>query len=118
MLGEASPDTRISELYESGKHRRYTLLFSINGGAFAVARLLTGEGAKPCSVAGSLTLQELSIGMAVMTVVMVVDIYAFGHKMQKQLPEAFSLIGKAVLLVLGLLIVLGWALVGLPRSPH
>jgi hypothetical protein len=27
-------------LYEEGKHRRYSLLFSVNGGAFAVAKIL------------------------------------------------------------------------------
>jgi hypothetical protein len=27
--------------YEDGKHRRYTLLFAVNGGAFAVAKLFT-----------------------------------------------------------------------------
>jgi hypothetical protein len=32
-----------SELYENGKHRRYSLLFSVNGGAFAIAKLVCGE---------------------------------------------------------------------------
>lgn len=26
--------------YEQGKHRRYSLLFSVNGGAFAITQLL------------------------------------------------------------------------------
>jgi hypothetical protein len=36
-------------LYEEGKHRRYSLLFSVNGGAFAVAKILVGSGCKPLS---------------------------------------------------------------------
>jgi hypothetical protein len=27
-----------SELYENGKHRRYELLFAVNGGAFAIVK--------------------------------------------------------------------------------
>jgi hypothetical protein len=33
----------ILELYEQGKHRRCALLFSVNGGAFAIGKLLVGE---------------------------------------------------------------------------
>ena len=32
------------ELYENGKHRRYSLLFSVNGGAFAIAKILADKG--------------------------------------------------------------------------
>jgi hypothetical protein len=31
--------------YEDGKHRRYNLLFAVNGGAFAVAKLFADEKA-------------------------------------------------------------------------
>jgi hypothetical protein len=37
-------EKKISEnfkAYENGKHRRYNLLFSVNSGAFAVAKLFT-----------------------------------------------------------------------------
>ena len=44
------------ELYETGKHRRYSLMFAVNGGAFAIARLLTAEPGKSGVVLGSLTL--------------------------------------------------------------
>ena len=34
--------------FEDGKHRRNTLLFAVNGGAFAVAKLLVAcAGARP-----------------------------------------------------------------------
>jgi hypothetical protein len=103
-------------LYEEGKHRRYSLLFSVNGGAFAVAKILVGSECKPPVVLGRLTLPELSWGMILFTVVMVLDIYAFGHKMRKKdfLPEAFDWRGKSVLISIGLIICLGWFLVGGP----
>jgi hypothetical protein len=102
------------ELYENGKHRRYSLLFSVNGGAFAVAKLLTGEPGKPGIVLGDLNLSELSLGMVVFTAVMIWDIFAFGLKMRKNyLPGAFGTQGKLVLLLLGVLLCLGWSLVGL-----
>ena len=101
------------ELYENGKHRRYNLLFSVNGGAFAIAKLLTGEPGNAGVVLGKLTLSELSIGMALFTVVMIADIYAFGDKMRKNhLPGAFALVGKIVLLLLGVLVCAAWLLVG------
>ena len=101
------------ELYENGKHRRYNLLFSVNGGAFAIAKLLTREPGNAGVVLGKLTLSELSIGMALFTVVMIADIYAFGDKMRKNhLPGAFALVGKIVLLLLGVLVCAAWLLVG------
>jgi len=99
-------------LYEDGKHRRYGLLFSVNGGAFGVAKLLVGANGKPEIVLGQLTLLELSWGMIVFTVIMVGDIYAFGDKMRKAfLPKAFDWRGRLVLVSIGLLICCGWFLV-------
>ena len=97
--------------YEEGKHRRYNLLFAVNGGAFAVAKLFSE--AKMVSVLGSLTLPQLSFGMIVFTAVMVWDIFVFGQTMRiAYLPDQFGGIGKAVLLLIGLLICVGWFLVG------
>ena len=58
--------------YEDGKGRRYGLLFSVNGGAFAVAKLFPTDNI--CAVIGGLTLFELSVGMILFTVLMSVDI--------------------------------------------
>ena len=100
------------DLYENGKHRRYSLLFAVNGGAFAVTKLLAGESGKHDIILGNLTLFQLSIGMALFTVVMIVDIFAFGEKMRRTfLPNAFGLQGKLVLLLLGALQCIGWLLV-------
>ena len=90
-------------------------MFAVNGGAFAIARLLTAEPGKPGVVLGSLTLQELAIGMALFTAFMTWDIYVFGLKMRAAyLRNSFEWQGKAVLIVLGALQVAGWLLVGAP----
>ena len=93
--------------YEDGKHRRYQLLFSVNGGAFALAKLFAEKDAAP--LLGSLTLRQLAVGLAIFSLVMTADIFLFGRKMRSTyLPEVFGWQGKAVLLSLGLLLSLGW----------
>jgi hypothetical protein len=105
------------DLYENGKHRRYGLLFAVNGGAFAIAKLLIGESGKPGIVLGNLTLQELAIGMAIFTAFMVWDIYVFGDNMRRTyVPKAFQWQGKTVLVVLGALQFTGRLLVGASRA--
>ena len=88
--GAAVPDFRS---YEDGKHRRYELLFAVNGGSFAIAKLLlqckTAEG--NLIVLGNLTLHRLAIGMVFLTVVMVFDIYSFGRKMRLQVARCIRL---------------------------
>jgi len=99
-------------LYEDGKHRRYTLLFSVNGGAFAIAKLLVGAEGKPATVLEQLTLPELSWGMILFTVIMAADIYAFGYKTSHAFGiHVFDWRGKLVLISIGLLICCGWFLV-------
>lgn len=102
------------DLYENGKHRRYSLLFSVNGGAFAIAKLLTGDPRHPGVVLGHLTLAEVAFGMAALTAVMAADIYAFGQKTESdQKINVFGPQGKLVLILLAALLCTGWLLVGL-----
>ena len=101
------------EYYENGKHRRYTLLFAVNGGAFAVAKFLVPEPGKSAVVLGNLGLHPLSVGMALFTAIMVWDIFSFGENVRTTyLESVFGKQGKAVLLLLGTLQVVGWLLVG------
>ena len=110
----------VFKVYEEGKHRRYSLLFSVNGGGFAIAHLLAD---KPPGhqVIGRLGVWHLSLGLLLFTILMVYDIYKFGDKMshlQKNLDptsplEIFGRVGKGVLLVIGTLLCLGWLLAGL-----
>src|SRR5204863_9437041 len=66
--------------YEEGKHRRYSLLFAINGGAFAVAKLFGERDA--ASILGHLRLTQLAVGMGVLTAIIVIEIYMFGENMR------------------------------------
>ena len=81
----------MEQAYEDGKHRRYSLLFAVNGGAFAAARLLAAPAAAATTanatgvagvVLGNLHLEHLALGMARFTTVMAVDIDAFGRRMK------------------------------------
>jgi hypothetical protein len=116
----SSTETRISfqeayKLYEDGKHRRYGLLFSVNGGAFAIAKLI---GDKPGL--GALRLPYVALGMVLFTITMVFDIYKFGSKWSgianqinsngDELYAFFGRVGRIVLIVIGTLICLGWTL--------
>jgi hypothetical protein len=99
--------------YEDGKQRRYNLLFAVNGGAFAVAKLLH---AKEPPDLGHLTTPSLSIGMIAFTLVMGWDIFEFGRKMRTAFSlDVFKSVGKTVLGVIIALICAGWALVAWPR---
>jgi hypothetical protein len=109
-----SPEERIVpesfKSYEDGKHRRYNLLFAVNGGAFAIAKLFAEKNSS--AVLGDLSLRRLAFGMSLFTIVMVADIFMFGQKMRATyLPDAFGWPGKIVLALLGILICAGWLLV-------
>lgn len=104
--------------YEEGKHRRYSLLFTVNGGAFAVAKLFSNPDPKAHVVLGNLTLTHLSLGMILFTVLMVVDIFFFGHNMRSTLPKdtfepngntvpVFETPGQTVLILIGFLMCAG-----------
>jgi hypothetical protein len=121
----------IFRAYEEGKHRRYNLLFAVNGGAFAVVQWFFGTAdlklrkvdlvhtflgnltVSNTSFLGDLKLWQLSLGMALFTTVMVVDVFLFGQKMSKEMPELglFGRPGKLVLILIGALICAGWTLV-------
>ena len=96
--------------YEDGKHRRYNLLFAVNGGAFAIAKLFADKDAS--AFLRHLSLSQLSLGMIIFTIIMTADIFMFGEKMRKTyVSDVFGWQGKVVLLLIGALICTGWALV-------
>jgi hypothetical protein len=109
----------VFELYEQGKHRRYGLLFSVNGGAFAIGRLLVGDPDNGEIVLGGLTIQLLAGAMIFFSLVMCVDIYQFGLKMKgldKMLgspdSQLFGVPGQVVLALLAIFLMAAWAIVG------
>ena len=95
------------KLYEDGKHRRYNLLFAVNGGAFAIVSfLLKGDTAQ---VALPMLLWIGPV-MALFSVVMWLDIYEFGKKM-RELGGALDLFGDRgwqVLAAIALSLVAVW----------
>jgi hypothetical protein len=98
------------KVYEDGKHRRYTLMFAVNGGAFAVAQWIANKGPSAASF-GGLKLSCICYGMALFTVIMSMDIFMFGQKIRRHyLPDAFGWQGKIVLFLIGALICAGWIL--------
>ena len=108
------------KLYEDGKHRRYELLFAVNGGAFAIVKVMWDKGEL-----GGLRLPYVALGMVLFTITMVVDIYKFGdnwHSIGKEITackkyEIFGSVGRRVLIAIGLLLCLAWTLAsGLLRS--
>lgn len=102
--------------YIDGKMRRFSLLFAVNGGAFAIAKLMTGTNQDGgAALLGSLKLWHLALGSIVFTVLIVVDIYLWAQRMKKEfLGElAFGIPGKTILLLLGVLIISAWTLVAI-----
>ena len=99
--------------YIDGKMRRYSLLFSVNGGAFAIAKLLADEST--AKLMGRLTVQHLAIGAVLFTIVMVIDIWLFARMIRNQFLDelVFGKPGKTILLLLGTLLIVGWVLVAL-----
>jgi hypothetical protein len=106
------------ELYETGKTRRYNLLFSVNGGAFALAKVLTVISVDKETknvVLGNLSLTELSIGLILFTLIMITDIFVFGYYSKNQnknwTEPPFGIVGMLVILSIGILISFGWLFV-------
>jgi len=65
---------------------------------------------------GHLTPAILSVGKTAFTAIMVVDIFAFGTKMRDAYSlDVFKTVGQTVLVLIGLLICGGWALVAWPH---
>ena len=100
--------------YENGKERRYTLLFAVNGGAFALAKFLiertAGEEAEMAGAAqsvGMFGLEPIQFGLAMIAfnLAMFADIYSFGWR-----SAFFSEIGQLVLGIISTTLIAAWAL--------
>lgn len=100
--------------YIDGKMKRYSLMFAVNGGAFAVAKLMTeADKAGNTILLGNLRLWHLALGAILFTVLLVIDIYLWGQMMKKKFlgDLAFNVPGKVILIFLGVLLVSAWILV-------
>jgi len=100
--------------YIDGKMQRYKLLFSVNGGAFAIVTLAvknTPAGIDLDSVSvGGLTMEAIALGAISFTVLMTLDIWFFGQMMKEQVLHRFGFTpeGKAILLMIAALIIAAW----------
>jgi hypothetical protein len=110
--------------YIEGKMKRYNLLFAVNGGAFAIARLMLPTGSiaqsgQPELGLGGLNLKTLAIGAVFFTIVMCVDIWRFGQMMRGDFfsgKTVFSVLGRIILGSIGVLLIGGWVLVAFGKS--
>jgi hypothetical protein len=113
----AETDLEALNAYVDGKMKRYTLLFAVNGGAFAVGQfLLNDDGTQLKAI---LPLRYLAEGAIVYTAIMTVDIWLFGQMMRERFvgDAAFTAAGKALLILIGILLMGGWLLIDL-RAPR
>ena len=102
--------------YIDGKMRRFNLLFAVNGGAFAIAKLMTETDKSGNDVVlGDLKLWHLAVGSTIFTLLIVADNYLWAERMRKNFlgDLAFNAPGKVVLLSLGILIISAWSLVAM-----
>ncbi|HJP94029.1 MAG TPA: hypothetical protein VJ875_18870 [Pyrinomonadaceae bacterium] len=110
MTTEERDKLQALNTYIDGKIKRYNLIFAVNGGAFALAKLLD---TKPGQILGQLTPQHLAIGAVAFTFLMWFDIWLWGENMRTGYfdgKEVFQWRGKAILSLLALLLIIGWLL--------
>ena len=104
-------------LYSTGQMKRYYLLFAVNGGALAIAKLFAESETQV--IVGGLSLQALAVGCILFTALMWRDIYAFGELLRTQFfdgKDIFQEGAKLILACLCVLLILGWLLAAF--GPH
>jgi len=108
-LEKANDRLQALDTYIEGKMKRYSLLFSVNGGAFAIAKILNEPNST--RILGGLTLQELAIGAVLFTILMGIDIFLWGQMMRTKFFDGelvFKWAGKSILILLCILLILAW----------
>lgn len=125
MADETQGDTKhweVFSLYQEGKMKRYGLLFSVNGGAYAVVTWVaehpeTARGAAPPFTRVAIA---VSLAASLFTALMFVDVWMFGRMMKDNAPDDgltyFGGHGKAVLATIAAILTGAWMVV-LDSSP-
>lgn len=111
MTDEVSDKLQALSTYIDGKIKRYNLIFAVNGGAFALAKLI--KASAPENPLGNLTLTPLAIGAIAFTFLMWFDIWLWGEMMRNGYfhgEEVFQWRGKAILSLLASLLIIAWLL--------
>ncbi len=111
MLSEDTQKLDGLRTYIDGKLKRYSLLFSVNGGAFAIAKLTADT--QTHTLLGGLKIGHLAFGAIFFTMIMSYDIWLWAQMMKRNFLGnlAFNWQGKTVLLSLASLVIAAWALV-------
>ena len=97
--------------YIDGKIKRYNLMFAVNGGIFALAKIITAHSTD--NPLGHLRLIHLGIGAIAFTFLMWFDIWLWGENMRNGYfdgGEVFLWRGKTILSMLSSLLIAGWLL--------
>ena len=106
--------------YQDGKMKRYTLLFSINGGAYAIVTWAAEHLAAAQEIAREVSLKTIlpvvvAIAASLFTALMFVDVWLFGRMMSKVGTGDdlvyFGRHGQAVLILIVCTLLGGWAAV-------
>jgi hypothetical protein len=118
LLGSPAEILNGMNAYIEGKMKRYNLLFAVNGGAFAIAKLYGDPNTQ--KVLGGLTPKALAIGAIIFTAIMWRDIYVFGKMMRDKFfggEYVFRREGQIILGLLSSLLIAGWLLAAFyPKS--
>lgn len=98
---------KILQTYADGKMKRYGLLFSVNGGAFALARWSSEKSVV-------IDAAVIAAGTILFTILVPLDIWMFGIAMRTQFDTVqdglFGQHGRLILLGLALFLIAVWAL--------
>jgi hypothetical protein len=102
--------------YQDGKMKRYTLLFSINGGAYAIVTWVAEHMGAAERISRAASLKPIAVVVAIaaslFTALMCVDLWLFGRMMKKAGTGVdlvyFGEHGKAVLASIVLILLVAW----------
>ncbi len=103
----ADLDLKAIATYIDGKMKRYNLMFAVNGGTFALAKIFSESKYS----LGKLNLTHMAIGAVAFTFLMWFDIWLWGESIRIGHFEGrrvFQAPGKAILSLLASLLILGW----------
>ena len=118
MANQVLSPKEVIEIYESGKHRRYSLLFSVNGGALAIGKLIVSGSKEEQLALGSLRVWMVGVAIAIFSSVMTYDIWQFGMRMRRNDPTLFGPAGQRVLIIIGVMLTAVGLIVAIPSGAH
>jgi hypothetical protein len=86
-MAEQKRDWGAYNTYQDGKMKRYTLLFSINGGAYAIVTWAAEHVPAAHEIARAASMRTIAVVVAIaaslFTALMLVDIWLFGRMMRR-----------------------------------